>query len=259
MALTDAEDSSSASPHPGPLPAAEGGKTARRPGSAARGKQPLISDDIAYLLPMGVFLLLTWAGAQWPSFFVSSYITKTFITAVLLLVLWRHYTRIRWNYWWLGILLGVFGVVQWVGMERLLLHVWPHYHFVESTPFDPTKQFGSPAAMWAFIAIRWAGATLVVPVMEELFWREYLWRTLAAPADFKLAGIGEWDRGIPLLIVSVLFCTVHFEWLTAIVWGLMIGGLLVLTRSLGACILMHGVTNFLLGLYVLLTHDWKFW
>jgi len=39
----------------------------------------------------------------------------------------------------------------------------------------------------------------------------------------------------------------------------MVGGLLVFTRSLGACILMHGVTNFLLGAYVLWTHDWKFW
>jgi hypothetical protein len=47
--------------------------------------------------------------------------------------------------------------------------------------------------------------------------------------------------------------------MTAIVWGLMVGGLLMLTRSLGACILMHAVTNFLLGWYVLKTGDWYFW
>jgi membrane protease YdiL (CAAX protease family) len=46
---------------------------------------------------------------------------------------------------------------------------------------------------------------------------------------------------------------------TALVWGLMIGWLLVRTKSLGACIVMHGVTNFLLGAYVLYTHDWYFW
>ena len=88
---------------------------------------------------------------------------------------------------------------------------------------------------------------------------DFLWRTIAAPADFKLARIGEWDRGLPIVVVSLLFCTVHFEWLTAIVWGFMIGGLLLYTRSLGACIIMHGVTNFLRGAYVLWTHDWKFW
>jgi membrane protease YdiL (CAAX protease family) len=48
-------------------------------------------------------------------------------------------------------------------------------------------------------------------------------------------------------------------WPTAIVYGLLIGGLLVATRSLGACIIAHGVTNFLLGAYVLVTQDWKYW
>ena len=223
-------------------------------------RAPRVSDDLAYLLPMGAFLLFTWAASLWPSFFVASYVAKTFVAAVLLALLWRHYTKIRWSYWWLGILMGIVGVFQWVCMERGLLHVWPHYPRIGSgPPFDPTKAFASPAAMWSFIAVRWAGASLVVPVMEELFWRDYLWRTIAAPADFKLAPIGEWDRGIPLIVVSLFFCTVHFEWLTAIVWGLMVGGLLVFTRSLGACIIMHGVTNFLLGAYVLWTHDWKFW
>jgi hypothetical protein len=59
--------------------------------------------------------------------------------------------------------------------------------------------------------------------------------------------------------VSLLFATVHVQWMTAIVWGLMIAALLVYTRSLGACIIAHGVTNFLLGGYVLFTKNWYFW
>ena len=39
----------------------------------------------------------------------------------------------------------------------------------------------------------------------------------------------------------------------------MIGALLVYTKSLGACIIAHAVTNLLLALYVLKTHDWAFW
>jgi hypothetical protein len=34
---------------------------------------------------------------------------------------------------------------------------------------------------------------------------------------------------------------------------------LLKTRSLGPCIIAHGVTNFLLGAYVLWRHDWYFW
>jgi hypothetical protein len=35
----------------------------------------------------------------------------------------------------------------------------------------------------------------MVPFMEELFWRDYLWRVTSAPNDFRLMGIGEWIGG----------------------------------------------------------------
>ena len=219
----------------------------------------LVGDEIAYVLPMAAFLAFTWAAGRWPSFYVASYAIKIVITAGLLFLFRKNYTKVTWHSWWLGIALGVLGVFQWVGMEKGLLHLWPHYPRASVEVFDPTRQFSSAAGLWSFVAIRWAGAALVVPVMEELFWRDYLWRTVSAPADFKLAGIGEWDRGIPLLVVTTFFCCVHAQWATAIVWGLMVGGLLVYTRSLGACILMHATTNFLLGAYVLYAHDWAFW
>jgi uncharacterized protein len=230
------------------------------PGPRLGGVSGLINDDVAYLLPMAVFLAFTWAGGHWPGFYVTSYVTKTLLTALLLILFRRHYSTIRWDYAWLGALLGVVGIVQWVGMEKGLLHLWPNYPRITTDVLDPTSAFTSRAGLWSFIAIRWAGASLVVPFMEELFWRDFLWRSIAAPADFKLAKIGEWDRGIPILIVTLLFCSVHLnQWVTALVWGGMIGTLLLTTRSLGACIVMHGVTNFLLGAYVLIWHDWWFW
>lgn len=212
-----------------------------------------IANDGAYFLPMAVFLLLTWIGGDWPSLYVISYVTKTLIAAVLIIGFWKFYTPISWRYSWLGAVAGVLGVAQWVGMEKLL-----HYPQMSHDVLNPFEQFHSPAATWAFIAIRWGGATMLVPVMEELFWRDYLWRRLAAPNDFRLASIGEWDR-YAFIVVAVVFASVHFEWLTAIVWGVGIGALLLYTRSLGACIVCHAVTNFLLGAYVLWTHDWKFW
>ena len=59
--------------------------------------------------------------------------------------------------------------------------------------------------------------------------------------------------------MAVVFSFVHIQWMTAIIWGVMIGGLLAITRSLGACIIMHGITNFLLGVYVLKFKAWYFW
>jgi CAAX prenyl protease-like protein len=219
------------------------------------------ADDIAYVLPMAIFLLFTQAGNHWPSFYPASYIIKTFLAAFAIVICWPRYTRIRWNYWWLGIVFGIFGIVQWLGMgkfEERLWQMWPSFPHFSGPDFDPHKQIVSPAARWSFIAIRWAGASLMVPVMEELFWRDYLWRNIAAPNDFKLAAVGEPDWKA-LVLVALLFSSVHIQWLTAIVWGLMIGLLLLFTRSLGACIIMHGLTNFLLGLYVLRTGKWEFW
>ena len=232
------------------------------PPSHPRLRQSLltITDDVAYLLPMALFLAFTWAGGQWPGFYAASYVIKTLLTAGLLILFRRHYTKMSWNYWPLGIVLGVVGVIQWVGMEKAMLHLWPNYPRASGEVFDPTTKFASSTAFAMFVGIRWAGASLVVPFMEELFWRDFVWRSVAAPTDFKLARIGEWDRGLPLIVVTLLFCSVHLnQWMTALVWGLMTGGLLLYTRSLGACILMHGVTNFLLGGYVLWLHDWKFW
>jgi CAAX prenyl protease-like protein len=177
--------------------------------------------------------------------------------AAALIVLWRHYTPIRWNQWWLGVIVGVIGIVQWVAMQ-----LWLQRHFEFFRPsgsaFDPST-IHNDAARNAFLAVRIAGAVLVVPFMEELFWRDFLWRQILAPNDFKLAQVGEWGWS-PLLIVSGVFATVHGNWwLTAIVWALMVGLLLVYTKSLGACIVAHATTNLLLAAYVLVTHDWSFW
>jgi CAAX prenyl protease-like protein len=218
------------------------------------------NDDYAYALPMAAFLVLTWVGGKWESLFTLSYVLKTFAAGLLIIFFWKRYTKIRWDYWWLGVIVGVIGIFQWVGMEKALMHFWPSYPRIPASgdPFNPYTAFSSPAAMWAFIIIRWAGATIVVAFMEELFWRDWLWRTMIAPNDFKLAKVGEWDWKA-FAAVALFFASVHPMWMTAIVWGAMVGGLLVWTRSLGACIIAHGVTNFLLGAYVQYTQEWFWW
>jgi membrane protease YdiL (CAAX protease family) len=233
-------------------------------------------DDIAYVVPMTTFLVFTQAGVTWPNLYVVSYIAKTLIVPVGLLIWWRSYTKINWTHVRLGVIVGVIGVVQWVGTDKLLAHFfqWSHSHgpYLDWVPvygsigvngvptdsFSPFLEIQNVAARYEFIALRWMCASLIVPVMEELFWRDYLWRTIAAAGAFKLVRVGEADP-TAFVVVTLAFSTVHTQWISAIVWGLLIGLLLIRTKSLGSCIVGHGVTNFLLGAYVLYTHEWYFW
>jgi CAAX prenyl protease-like protein len=222
-----------------------------------------VSDFWAYVIPMAIFMAFTWLGTQSKQLYPITYVAKTALAAVALYLLWPKYTKVRWDFWWLGIIVGIVGTVQWVGMEKLLMSqpwlFWTRMiRDVQGAAYKPYEEFGSAGLMWSFIAIRWLGSALVVPVMEELFWRDLLWRNIIAPNDFKLAEVGEYDRNA-FWIVPLIFAGVHVQWLTAVVWGLFIAVLLVRTKSLGACMIAHGVTNFLLGAYVLYTHEWFFW
>jgi CAAX prenyl protease-like protein len=224
-------------------------------------------EDWAYLLPMFSFLALIWLGTQWPHIpwvYPASYLAREIVATALLIWLWPRYTRIRWDYWWLGLLLGILGIVQWVGMQLWLQKVSggfpaPFNFSPSKDAFNPHEKIASPVWLYAFFCIRVFGAVIIVPVMEELFWRDYLWRRIVAPNDFRLAKVGEWDWKA-FVAVPIVFATVHGNWwLTAIIWAFMIGGLMAYTKSLGACIVMHATTNALLAAYVLYTGDWSFW
>ena len=207
---------------------------------------------------MLAFLGCIWVGSTYKSLYAPSYVARVILTSLLLFIGWKHYTKIRWNHWWLGVIVGVIGIFQWIGMQ-----LWLQKHFSFFKPpedvFDPFAEFSTPAILYGFLAVRMIGAVIVVPIMEELFWRDFLWREIIAPNDFKLAEVGEFEWPA-FLIVAAAFASVHGNWwLTAVAWGLMIGALLAYTKSLGACIIAHATTNLLLALYVLKTRDWSFW
>ena len=121
--------------------------------------------------------------------------------------------------------------------------------------FNPGNSAGQ--IDWLFVAFRMAGAVLVVPVMEELFWRSFVQRWVQQP-DFlalKPSQIGP----KALLIASALFAVEHVQWFAGLIAGLAYGWLYIRTRNLWAPIVAHAVTNGALGTYVVATGRWSFW
>jgi uncharacterized protein len=111
--------------------------------------------------------------------------------------------------------------------------------------------------IWGQIGVRWLGAALLVPIMEELFWRSFLMRWIEKP-DFESVDV----RGIgwrALVISSVMFMLAHTLWLAAFLTGLLYAWWYRRTGTLWAPIIAHAVTNGVLGIWVVLTGRWSFW
>ena len=97
----------------------------------------------------------------------------------------------------------------------------------------------------------------MVPVMEEIFWRSFLLRWITDP-DFTKLKVGEFSWSA-FAVVAGIFAISHPEWLAAAIFAAMMALLLKRTGSLFACIVAHGFTNLLLGIYVMQTHSWMLW
>ena len=110
---------------------------------------------------------------------------------------------------------------------------------------------------WPLIAVRWIGATLLVPVMEELFWRSFLMRWIEQPV---FAGVDPQRVGLRAIVLSTfVFTLAHTLWLAAVIAGLAYAWLYVRSGKLWLPVIAHAVTNGVLGAWVVATGNWRFW
>ncbi|MBI3789525.1 MAG: CAAX prenyl protease-related protein [Gemmatimonadetes bacterium] len=108
------------------------------------------------------------------------------------------------------------------------------------------------------LALRLVRAALLVPVLEELFWRGWLPRFLDA-RDFQSLPLGHFST-TSFVATALLFAAEHGPfWEVGLIAGVAYNLWMQRTRSLGDLIAAHGLTNLLLGLFVLVTRRWEFW
>lgn len=110
---------------------------------------------------------------------------------------------------------------------------------------------------WLLVVVRIAGAALVVPVMEELFWRSFLLRWIDAHDFLKLAPRLASAKAI--IISVVLFGFEHNLWLAGIVAGAAYTALYMRSQALWPPIIAHGVTNGVLGIWIVTGAHWTYW
>jgi CAAX prenyl protease-like protein len=110
---------------------------------------------------------------------------------------------------------------------------------------------------WALASIRIFGASIVVPLMEELFWRSYFMRWITNHNFLELdpGKVGIWAFSI----TAVMFASEHNLFVAGVLAGIAYNWLYIRSRNLWVPIMAHSVTNGLLGLWVIYTHNWQFW
>ncbi|MEW6704884.1 MAG: CAAX prenyl protease-related protein [Pseudomonadota bacterium] len=144
--------------------------------------------------------------------------------------------------------LVVFGL--WISLDAPALRLGS-----PTAPFQPLDAQGR--IDWPLVVLRWAGAALLVPVMEELFWRSFLMRWIERP---QFEGVEPRRVGLKAVVLSTfVFMLAHTLWLAAVIAGLAYAWLYIRTGKLWVPVAAHAVTNGSLGIWVVSTGNWQFW
>ncbi|MBT3880653.1 MAG: CAAX prenyl protease-related protein [Candidatus Scalindua sp.] len=184
------------------------------------------------------------------------YPVKTVLVAVVLLLLWNRYSEIDFKNALSvkNILIGFFSgatvFILWINMDMKFATL------KEPEPYNPFI-FNDSFLFYLIISFRLFGASVVVPVFEELFWRSFVLRYIINP-KFGDVPVGKFTW-ISFVIASIFFGFEHNLWLAGIMAGVSYSLILYFTRSLFIAMFSHGITNLLLGIYVVKTGNWQFW
>ena len=212
------------------------------------------SPAVARVAPFVAFLALTFfqgkfgaASAYW------FYFAKTLAGAWLVWEMRPFVSEMRWAFSWEAVLVGVGIFAVWVGLDSC----YPHLMKGGATG-NPNDIFDDGSGLaWFFIAIHILGMTIIVPPLEEVFYRSFLYRYLANQ-NFLSVPLNQF-LPFPFFATAIVFGFSHNEWLAGILCGAAYQWLVLRKNRLGDAMTAHAITNFLLGAWIVWKHAWNFW
>jgi hypothetical protein len=221
----------------------------------------------ARVAPFLIFLVLTFgqgkfgaASAYW------FYLAKTLAGAWLVWEMRPLVAEMRWAFSREAVLVGIGIFAVWVGINgewTTQNSFWvklgiSHPPAKPEWVWNPNEQFGSGSALaWLFVVVRVLGSTFIVPPLEEVFYRSFLYRYIANQnfLSVPLNRFLPW----PFLATAAVFGFSHNEWLAGILCGAAYQWLVIRKNRLGDAMTAHAITNFLLGGWIVWKHAWHFW
>jgi uncharacterized protein len=219
------------------------------------------SPFIARVAPYIIFVALTAlqgkfgeASKYW------FYLAKTLVGIWLVWAMWPAVKEMRWTFSVEAVLVGVGVIIVWIALDPFYPKLDQLFGSKPGPPklWNPHEQFGAGSALaWTIIIARILGSTLIVPPIEESFFRSFIYRYIVQK-NFEHVPLKSFHLGA-FLITSILFGFIHREWLAGILCGMAYQWLVLRKGHLGDAMTAHAISNFLLGAWVVYKGAWEFW
>lgn len=219
----------------------------------------LARHDVPWILPFLLFLALLGLPLVGLSPRWNEAIRWLVVGGAVLLVS-RPVLDLRVSRWGGSIALGVVVFLVWIAPDHLIEGYRRGILFSNPLIGTPESSFHEAGRSDTLaLVLRFARAALLVPVVEELFWRGWLPRWIADPEDFRRIPLGAFSTPA-FWLTAILFASEHGSWWeVGLVAGAMYNWWMQRTRSLGDCILAHAVTNACLSVWVVTGGRWQYW
>jgi len=217
-------------------------------------KQFTVSPATARVAPFVVFLALTFCQGKFgPASAYWFYFAKTLVGVWLIWEMRPFVSEMRWAFSWEAAVVGIGIFAIWVGLDPF----YPKFLAGGATG-NPNDPFGENSLLaWFFITVHILGMTFVVPPLEEVFYRSFLYRYVAK-TDFQSVPLNQF-LPLPFFATAAVFGFSHNEWLAGILCGVAYQWLVLRKNRLGDAMTAHAITNLLLGVWIVWKHAWQFW
>jgi uncharacterized protein len=217
------------------------------------------SPSVPYVAPFAVFMGFLALRSVYPLPDLTDQILRVAVLSLVLIFVARPVIDLRAPHWIWSLLIGIAVFFLWIGPD-VLFPGYRHFWLFENSILGSAKPGLTTAGQMqpAVLALRAVRAIIIVPIVEELFWRAWLMRWLIAP-DFEKIPLGKY---VPLAfwVVAILFASEHGSyWDVGLLTGIIYNAWMVKSKSLGDLILTHAVTNACLSAYVILAGKWEYW
>ena len=203
----------------------------------------------ALLVPFLVLMGSVMVTAAFSNGFDRLYPLRVLAVAAVLLWFRRVYAQWDWGWSWTSVGIGGVVFILWTAFDRIITGDG-------TTVGSGIAALGhSEAVVW--VGFRVVGSALVIPLVEEMAFRGYLLRRLAA-ADLEGMEASRFSW-VPFLLSSAAFGLLHGRWLAGTLAGMAYALAFYRRGKLADAVVAHMTTNGLTALFVLITGAWSLW